>query len=81
MPPDTSDRRSLLRHSDSTVVETDMRPFDGALNEDWCHFTNVPGMGNCGCRPNPAVPLHFDRGPIDGRCTGCGRRKCPDCLA
>lgn len=74
-------RDSLLRHSCSAAVETDMREFEGALDEDWCHFFgDKPGKTLCGCTYDVKRTPH--EGTYDTLfCDGCGLRNCPECQA
>jgi hypothetical protein len=59
---------------------TDMRQFEGALDEKWCQLGRRGGVRFCGY-DGPWLPPHGDGNPVvDGRCVGCGHLKCPDCL-
>lgn len=48
------------------------------VEERWCHIpTGVDFRALCGERDEAPGHGGFIR---DGRCSGCGERKCPDCL-
>lgn len=74
---------SLLRPSASTAVKTDMRSFEGAVNEKWCHITPVHDNGEEDARYACGLPVdeptHADCEDINGRCAICKRLCCPDC--
>lgn len=64
----------------SVQTVTDMRSFEGALDEKWCHmFGATKAKALCGC-DIPQRASH--RGSVDTDvCDGCGRRNCPECMA
>jgi hypothetical protein len=61
--------------------------FERAFEEDWCHALKPRHLRRhirdtwCGELPSNTVGPHKSDGTTGGRCNGCGRRKCPDCLA
>lgn len=60
------------------ITTSDMRQFEGALEEKWCHIVvDGSAVSLCGHTSNEAV--HDDAGDLDGRCVTCGRRNCPEC--
>lgn len=68
----------------ATRVETDMREFEGALDEEWCHVAMpcLPLRNYCGAGMSEAGRAgKFHTGSLlTERCEGCGGRNCPDCV-
>lgn len=48
------------------------------LEVAWCHVWG-PVEGTTLCGERDAATPHVAR-VVNGRCAGCGRRKCPDCV-
>lgn len=64
--------------SQAIETTTSMATFEGALDEDWCHTADEDDVVTaCGMRV-PVESFH-DGDFVNGCCTGCGRRACPEC--
>lgn len=64
----------------TVIVDTDMRGFEGALDEEFCHlFDTGDSHSACGLPASLVADSDHYGYVVGGRCDHCGRLLCPDC--